>query len=256
MAVSANGWPVLDRTQVSAIHIGGGPAGEVALTVTKDPDIRLILAAVATFVDRSVEDIHARKGVRGWETPDDWGYADRKIRGARTAISNHASGTAIDLNALHHPMGSKGTWSKAQVAATDRFLAGFRGVVRWGEHYRQRTDGMHFEINVPPSQRALIRQAAAYARAYLNPASALGPIRIARTLRYRRLAPMRGADVAAVQRALNLRPTGVYDLGTANAVDAVQGKLGVGRDGVWGPTTTRAADAHHLDGRRWSWEGK
>ena len=75
-----------------------------------------------------------------------WGYAYRAIRGA-TTISNHASATAIDLNAPKHPLGAVNTFSSAERAAIRRILRDLDGVVRWGGDYAGRKDEMHFEIN-------------------------------------------------------------------------------------------------------------
>lgn len=73
-----------------------------------------------------------------------WGWAYRPIRGS-TRLSNHASGTAIDLNAPAHPMGSRDTFSPSQRQRIRSKLAVF-GVVRWGGDYSSRPDDMHFEI--------------------------------------------------------------------------------------------------------------
>lgn len=75
-----------------------------------------------------------------------WGYNYRAVRGA-TDISNHASGTAIDINAPRHPLGATGTFSAAQVAAIHDLLAEFNHAIRWGGDYPGRKDEMHFEIN-------------------------------------------------------------------------------------------------------------
>jgi hypothetical protein len=55
----------------------------------------------------------------------------RPIRDQETGYSNHASATAIDLNATQHPRGVKRTWTTAERAAIDRHLAEYEGVVRW-----------------------------------------------------------------------------------------------------------------------------
>jgi len=39
---------------------------------------------------------------------DDWGYCFRMVRGSLNNLSNHSSGTAIDLNASKHPLGKLG----------------------------------------------------------------------------------------------------------------------------------------------------
>jgi hypothetical protein len=67
--------------------------------------------------------------------------------------SNHESATAMDLNAVRHPIGTDpaSNYTGAQIDAVHRILtacivAGVR-VVRWGGDYTGRKDGMHFEIN-------------------------------------------------------------------------------------------------------------
>ena len=89
-------------------------------------------------------------------TCDEWGWASRPIRGSEV-ISNHASGTAIDLNAVKHPLGAIGTlrfWLKLgtrqELAETRirRTLRGiYRNVIRGGLDYSSRKDEMHYEIN-------------------------------------------------------------------------------------------------------------
>lgn len=83
--------------------------------------------------------------VRSW----DGSYVPRFIRGSTTYLSNHAYGTAFDINAKYNPLGAKPA------------LVGQTGSVRklvelanqwgfwWGGHWGNgRTDGMHFEIAV------------------------------------------------------------------------------------------------------------
>lgn len=76
-----------------------------------------------------------------------WGWAVRAVRGQTAGYSNHASATAIDYNAPAHPLGVSGTWTPKEKAAINALLADMNGVVRWGENYTTRKDGMHFEIN-------------------------------------------------------------------------------------------------------------
>ncbi len=79
-------------------------------------------------------------------TYDDWGYAFRMVKGSKDKISNHASGTAIDLNATRHPMGKVGTFPAEKVPMI-RALAKKYGL-KWGGDYRNRKDEMHFEIEI------------------------------------------------------------------------------------------------------------
>ncbi len=71
-----------------------------------------------------------------------WGYAWRAIRGA-FALSKHAPGIAIDLNAPRHPLGRRGTFTSAQVRQIRRLCTKYG--LKWGGDW-SRPDEMHFEI--------------------------------------------------------------------------------------------------------------
>lgn len=146
---SQNGWEYGNEDLVAVYTV---PGSEVRLRVRKG-DAAYLLLKIAAFVDQHVENIDTRSGVKGFDVPDDWSYATRPIRGSET-LSNHGSGTAIDVNAVQHPLAVKNTWSAAERQLVHDFLkANFRDkdtgvvVIRWGEDYISRTDGMHFEIN-------------------------------------------------------------------------------------------------------------
>ncbi|MFZ2725158.1 MAG: M15 family metallopeptidase [Methylococcaceae bacterium] len=76
----------------------------------------------------------------------DGSYVPRLIRGSKTVLSNHAYGSAFDINYPWNKLGSTPA------------LVGQRGSVRelvqiannhgffWGGHYKNRKDGMHFEF--------------------------------------------------------------------------------------------------------------
>jgi hypothetical protein len=83
---------------------------------------------------------------------DDWGYAFRNIRGSTDKLSNHASGTAIDLNATKHPLGKAGTFPAEKVPMI-KALAKKYGL-KWGGDYVNRKDEMHFEINLSQAKVA------------------------------------------------------------------------------------------------------
>jgi hypothetical protein len=77
-----------------------------------------------------------------------WGgsFVPRFVRGSKTTLSNHAFGSAFDINVPFNPLGA--------IPA----LVGKKGAVRelvplanehgfyWGGHFPNRPDGMHFEI--------------------------------------------------------------------------------------------------------------
>lgn len=160
VAVSQNGWKANDRSLVASYSVGGG---KIAI---RKGDVATVLVYVAKRFHSEVEKL---------VYPGNWGYAERPIRGG-TSLSNHASGTAIDLNAPRHPLGKSGTFSKSQVTKIKKILADCGGVVRWGGNYSGRKDEMHFEIN---AGSARVREVAQAIRAGKKPgpsggASAVG----------------------------------------------------------------------------------
>jgi hypothetical protein len=72
------------------------------------------------------------------------------VRGSTDKLSNHASGTAVDLNARLHPLGKRGTFPAEKVPMI-RALAKKYGLF-WGGDYKNRADEQHFEINVKPKR--------------------------------------------------------------------------------------------------------
>lgn len=83
---------------------------------------------------------------------DDWGFNFRMVRGSTEKLSNHSSGTAVDLNATKHPLGKAGTFPTEKVPMI-RALAKKYGMM-WGGDFRHRPDEMHFEITVSPAKAA------------------------------------------------------------------------------------------------------
>jgi len=85
---------------------------------------------------------------------DDWGYCFRNVRGSSDKLSNHSSGTAIDLNASSHQLGKVGTFPNEKVPMI-RALAKKYGL-RWGGDYKSRADEMHFEIDLSEAKAAAL----------------------------------------------------------------------------------------------------
>lgn len=81
---------------------------------------------------------------------DDWGYCFRMVRGTTDKLSNHSSGTAIDLNATKHPLGKAGTFETGKVPMIQA-LAKKYGLT-WGGDYKNRKDEMHFEVAISPEK--------------------------------------------------------------------------------------------------------
>ncbi|HQU83924.1 MAG TPA: M15 family metallopeptidase [Pyrinomonadaceae bacterium] len=75
-------------------------------------------------------------------------FVPRMVRGSKTQLSNHAFGSAFDVNAAWNGLGKT-------PAATDKpgtviplvAIANAHGFF-WGGHYNSRKDGMHFELAV------------------------------------------------------------------------------------------------------------
>jgi hypothetical protein len=116
-------------------------AGTSRAVYLRDGSAGFLLAHFAHWFDQHIERM-------GTGTYDDWGWAVRPIRGQTTGYSNHASGTAIDINATKHPRGKSTSSSFAQ-SEIDRIhaqLLRYEGCLRWGGDYKGTPDGMHFEI--------------------------------------------------------------------------------------------------------------
>lgn len=142
-ATSQNGWPALsaDSAQLHTWTIPGADRTRLRL---RGGSAGFLLVHLAVFFDRRVEDIDFN--YRAGEL-DDWAYAYRPVRGYETTLSNHSSGTAMDLNATEHPLGSTDTFTADEERLIRRRLNRYLGCVRWGGDYRGRKDEMHFEID-------------------------------------------------------------------------------------------------------------
>lgn len=221
-ATSQNGWPA---GQSSALPLTGLAVGAATFPAgVRRGDVHTVLAYVAGRFDREVE-----KLVKGWC----WGHAYRPIRGA-TTLSNHASGTAIDLNAPNHPLGKAGTFTAAQRTRIHAILADCGGVVRWGGDYSGRKDEMHLEINVRPGDArlaALAKRIGGGGGGTPTPA-AWPTVRRGAT----------GFRVSALQhllraKGLSVTADGVFGSVTASRVVAFQRSAGLVADGVVGAQT-------------------
>lgn len=137
MSTSQNGWPALVSTS-RLLYTWNLPGG--TRLRLRNGSAGFLLCHLALWFDQKVEDL---------EEPvlDDWGYAYRPVRGYTSTLSNHASGTAMDLNATDHPLGVDHTFTAAEVSAIHERLKLYRGAIRWGGDYSGRKDLMHFEIN-------------------------------------------------------------------------------------------------------------
>jgi len=136
MEKSANGWPASADPEAIDIVRKRVPGTDLKLRVAKA--VAPLLIGFAAEFHKLVEPIDATK------TLDDWGWCYRKVKGSNTVVSNHSSGTALDLNAQSHPLGAVGTFNDEQVKIINRLCRKYG--LRFGGNYRNRKDEMHFEI--------------------------------------------------------------------------------------------------------------
>lgn len=140
MAKSQNGWAVLpDGSAYLYQWVIPTEAGTVTFPLRRGP-AGFVLTHWALWFSENIEPLVG--------AGDDFGWALRRIAGS-DVYSNHASGTAEDLNASQHPSGVKGSFTEDQVQRmNNRLNVNYDGVIRWGGNYLTSTDEMHFEINV------------------------------------------------------------------------------------------------------------
>lgn len=143
MASSQNGWPASDEPRTIGVEAYAIPGTKIKIRCAKK-----VAPLIINFCAEFNEKVEKLEG----GALDDWGYSYRAIRGQEDAgnLSNHASGTAVDLNATKHPLGKRNTFSDTQ-EITIRSLAKKYGL-RWGGDYKNRADEMHFEIALTPVQ--------------------------------------------------------------------------------------------------------
>jgi len=105
---------------------------------------------VETVLRYVVEQYAAR--VEPLVSPGCWGYSYRPNRNDPNSLSNHASGTAVDINAPQHPnaVPTWRTFTAAQQAEVHSILTDLNEAVRWGGDYQRTADAMHFEIVCGP----------------------------------------------------------------------------------------------------------
>jgi hypothetical protein len=142
---SANGWTA---SKVRAeIHIDSFPIPNTKVKLTCNKAVAPLLVGFAAEFHKLIEPIDEG-------SLDDWGYCYREIRGSSTNLSNHSSGTAIDLNSTKHPLGKIGTFPNEKVPMI-RALAKKYGIL-WGGDFKHRKDEMHFEIALTPAKAAAL----------------------------------------------------------------------------------------------------
>jgi hypothetical protein len=138
---SPNGWPASEDRKALGIESFIVPGTSIKLACAKA--IAPLLVNFAKEFNDLVEPIDVGQ-------LDDWGYAFRMTRGSDKVLSNHSSGTAIDLNAIKHPLGKSNTFNKHQRNTINLLITKYG--LAWGGNYKRRKDEMHFEIALNAKQ--------------------------------------------------------------------------------------------------------
>jgi len=139
---SSNGW--IASAEPKEICIGSFAVPGTKLKIRCAESVAPLLIHFAADFHQHIEPIDQGQ-------LDDWGYCFRPVRGSTDKLSNHSSGTAIDLNAAKHPLGKSGTFTPMQTALIQA-LAKKYGLT-WGGQWK-RPDEMHFEISLTPAKCA------------------------------------------------------------------------------------------------------
>jgi len=151
VATSVNGWSVVGSQETHPWKVNGAIP---PVRLRKGPG-GFVLAHFLLWYAEEVERVQG-------QVLDDWGWCPpRPIRGG-TSMSNHCSGTALDINAQAHPLGGRDTHTQRQEWDILRRLKGkYCGGITWGGTWEHRPDPMHFEVTHDyPFTRALARRLA------------------------------------------------------------------------------------------------
>lgn len=139
MTTSLNGWKVIKPGKPGLVT-REVPGTGVRLTLNKDA--AGLLLYVSARVHNEVHSISANNKAG----QDDAGYTYREARFA-DRFSNHASGTAVDLNWRRWPMlGKARSMNKKEQAAAAIIARDVKEVVVWGGNWKSIKDEMHWEI--------------------------------------------------------------------------------------------------------------
>ena len=140
--ISQNGWVASEDQNAIGIKSFSVPGTKIKLRCAEKV-APLLLTFAAEF--------HAHIEPIDQGALDDWGYCFRNVRGATDKLSNHSSGTAIDLNATKHPLGHAGTFTPMQTVMIQAYCKKYG--LKWGGDWK-RPDEMHFEVSVNEAQCA------------------------------------------------------------------------------------------------------
>jgi hypothetical protein len=149
MPVSTNGWPASKVPQA---------IGAITYDVPTVPNRRFTTVEVAAPLFKYlIRRFHNEVDPLTGGVMDEWSYNYRPIR-TGSALSCHASATAVDLDATQFPMG-RANMTRTQRAKVHAIQRDSYKQFRWGGDFRMPyTDEMHFEL-APGTNKVSIRSA-------------------------------------------------------------------------------------------------
>lgn len=132
---SQNGWPASKNPgDINIVTVAVPLKGGRMKTVRVAAQAAAPMLEMITWWDANIEPVETLGG-----------YNYRDIRGSTSTLSNHASGTAVDINGEKHgPLGTRGTVS-ASDAVKIAAKAASLGMI-WGGVWVHRPDEMHVEL--------------------------------------------------------------------------------------------------------------
>ena len=145
MLTSYNGWPASKDQAEIGIKSYAVPGTLIKLRCAEK--VAPLLVGFAAEFHNLIEPLDVG-------SLDDWAYAYRDVRNVPGKLSNHSSGTALDLNSSRHKLGQVGTFEATKVPML-RALAHKYGLT-WGGDYKNRKDEMHFEISIDAVKAAAL----------------------------------------------------------------------------------------------------
>lgn len=132
-------WEARSIVPVKVPQLAGVPVGSV------------VSKGWVRFHDKAVPQLLAlfeaweRAGLIGRILTYDGAYNPRFVRGSRTVLSNHAWGTALDLNAQWNGLGARPAQIGQKGCLMELVPLAERFGFYWGGNFTRR-DGMHFEV--------------------------------------------------------------------------------------------------------------
>ena len=137
MLTSYNGWPASKDQAEIGIKSYSVPGTLIKLRCAEK--VAPLLVGFAAEFHNLIEPLDVG-------SLDDFAYCYRDVRGVPGKLSNHSSGTALDLNSSRHKLGQVGTFDPGKVPML-RALTKKYGLT-WGGDYKGRKDEMHYEISI------------------------------------------------------------------------------------------------------------